>query len=222
MNNCFIEPYFQKVYWWKFSNVLSYIGDHSIEQERTYLPTSRATFLSSAGDWFYDFIEAFYPELTETIDESMIIKQPVYDIFLLLEKRFETHFVFSTDTLDATKAQLEAYHWCKKLFNVIEYTYKKYSKIIELYNSNYNDLMKQLQTTTESGSRYNDTPQQAEVNLSYEDNVYTTNLTKSKSVVNADSNTPIVKIEEIYRNYRNVLLEWLNEFESLFVEENNI
>lgn len=222
MNELYLNKcYFKKEYWWRFSNVLSSIGDGEISQESLYLAT-KAQFLTQCSDSFYDWLTALYPELCETIEENTYIKQPIYDIFMLIQKRFSEHYVFSTEENNAQKALAEMWKWLPKLFNVIEYTYKKYSKIIELYNSNYNDLMKQLESTTESGSRFNDTPQSAEVDLSFEENQFTTNLTKAKQVTHTDSNTPIVKIEEIWQNYRKVILEWLNEFESLFVEENNV
>lgn len=222
-NHIYYPPYYVKNYWWKFSNFLSYFFDGNIENEAdfTYTP-SRTDFMNALGDWAYDGLEAQYPNLCETINDNMVIKQPVYDVFLQLEKRFADHYIFSTEHDDGQEARNQAYKFFKKLFNVIEYTYQKYAKIIELYQTNYNTLMRELQTETESGSRYNDTPQSKEVDLSFEENQYTTNLTKSKSLTKTDSNTPIVKIEEIMRNYRNIVLEWLNEFDSLFVEEHNV
>lgn len=219
LNKCL----FEKEYWWKFSNFLSYFFDGNIKNEKDKLiPATPEEFHRQLSDNMYFNVISQYPELCVADGEDLTIKQPVCDIFVLLMKRFADHYVFKTKTDSETEAQEEAYKFAKKLFNVIEYTYKKYSKIIELYNSNYNDLMKQLESTTESGSRFNDTPQSAEVDLSFEENQFTTNLTKTKQVTRTDSNTPIAKIEEIWQNYRKVILEWLNEFESLFVEENNV
>ena len=220
MNNSILYPYFEEQYWWKFSNVLSWLDEHSILLEREYVNFTRS--LSSWDDSFYDFITAIYPELVEEVEGVSYLKQPVYDIFMLLQKRYYGHYVFKTRAEDSDEATKQAWIWLKKLFNTIEYTYKKYAKVIELYNSNYNALMKQLEATTESGSRFNDTPQQKEVSLSYEDNEYTTTLTKMKSVSKSDSDTPIRKIEEIIQNYRNILLIWLNEFDGLFIKEENV
>lgn len=222
MNNPILFPYFENEYWWKFANVLSYMNAHSIMLEEDYI--NKGTDIDTwAGEWFSELLSDLYPFAIEyDEDDNMFIKQPIYDIFKLIEKRYSQHYVFKTRHEDADEAQAEAYKWTKKLFNVIEYTYKKYSKIIELYNDNYSTLMKQLENTTESGSRFNDTPQQKEVNLSFESNEYTTSLTKLKSVSRSDSDTPINKIEEIIRNYRNILLIWLDEFDGLFVKEGNV
>lgn len=223
MNDIYYNKcYFEKECWWKFANVLSYIHSHSILLEEDFINEDRAVD-TWGSEWFMELLDTQYPFALETDDqENVFLKQEIYDLFRQLQKRFSQHYVFATRAENADDAEIEAKKWTKKLFNVIEYTYKKYSKIIELYNSNYNDLMKQLESTTESGSRFNDTPQSAEVDLSFEENQFTTNLTKAKQVTRADSNTPIAKIEEIWQNYRKVILEWLNEFESLFVEENNV
>ena len=212
---CLNKSYFEKEYWWSFASVIGILLDNSlVEHEvRIFTGTTLYNYLDDRTT-----IPQDYPSL---VNESKFI-QPVVDIFNLIEKRFIHHYVFSTKVNNQDEVVKEVQKWLYKLFNVIEYTYKKYSKIIELYTSNYNDLMKQLESTTESGSRFNDTPQSEEVNLSFEENQFTTNLTKAKQVTHTDSNTPIAKIEEIWQNYRKVILEWLNEFESLFVEENNL
>lgn len=223
MNELFLNKcYFEKEYWWKFANVLSYIHDHAILLELDFINEDRDVG-EWGSEWFKELLENQYPFAVQyDSEDNMLLKQEIYDLFRLLQKRFSQHYVFATRAESADEAQSEAQKWTKKMLNVAEYTYKKYSKIIELYNSNYNDLMKQLESTSETGSRFNDTPQSAEVNLSFEENQFTTNLTKIKNVTRTDSNTPIVKIEEIWQNYRKVILEWLNEFESLFVEENNL
>lgn len=221
MSNCiYYPPFYEHNYWWNFKNILNYfIAKDTILEEASISNVS-------PRDLYLDLdeidLDGIYADLIETKNNVEVVKQPIVDVFNLLQKRFANHYCFSTLEQTELAGEKGATEFLIKLFNVIEYTYKKYSKIIDLYNENYATLMRQLETTTESGSRFNDTPQQAEVSLSYEDNVYTTNLTKSKSVTSADSNTPIVKIEEIMRNYRNILLEWLNEFDSLFVEEHNI
>ena len=221
-NKCF----FEKQYWWRFSNILSMLDDRSILLEKDFVNFNREDLYYACDGELGDFLDVEFPSFTEevVVDDVPTKKviQPIYDIFMLLQKRFAQHYVFSTRAEDADEAKIEAWKFIRKLFNVMEYTYKKYSKIIELYDSNYNDLMKLLESTSEGGSRFNDTPQSAEVNLSFEENQFTTNLTKTKQTTRTDSNTPIVKIEEIWQNYRKVILEWLNEFESLFVEENNL
>lgn len=225
MNNPILFPYYENKYWWKFANVLSWLNERSILLEKDFVNWDKVSLLNTT-DSFYDFLTTLYPELCTTtmVDDAEVecVKQPIYDIVMLLQKRYFNHYIFETHREDSDEAIEKSWEWLKKLFNTIEYTYKKYSKIIELYTDNYNTLMKQLENTTESGSRFNDTPQQKEVNLSFESNEYTTSLTKLKSVSRSDSDTPINKIEEIIRNYRNILLIWLDEFDGLFVKEGNV
>lgn len=213
LNDPIYNPKFEKRYWWNFEEVIE-IGGISGD-----IPWSDEQIYS----FLYNFnLEDLFSSLKKSNYEKVI--QPVVDIFNLIYKRFADHYCFETDTdvLSTTEKRINAQYFVIKLFNVIEYTYKKYQKVIDLYNDNYATLMRELSMTTESGSRYNDTPQEDEVSLSYEENRFTTNLTKSKSVTTRDSDTPIAKIEEIFRNYRNVLLDWLNEFDSLFVEVHNV
>lgn len=220
MNNPILYPYYENQYWWKFANVLSWLNEHSILLEDDFIEVEND--FEGFSEWFFSLVFDQYKELYEEIEGVPYLKQPVLDIFNLLQKRYVEHYVFKTRGENAEEAEKEAHLWVKKLLNTIEYTYKKYSKVIDLYNDNYNALMKQLESTSESGTRFNDTPQQKEVSLSFEDNEYTTNLTKMKSVSKSDSDTPVNKIEEIIRNYRNILLIWLDEFDGLFVKEGNV
>lgn len=219
LNNVIYNPKFEKEYWWKLANVRSAWDTDDVCIESPIAQYTPATVYEK----LYDMdMEDNYPSLITGTGANIKVIQPVADIINLIVKRFNDHYCFCTSDDTQASGYKEAKAFTYKLFNLIEYTYKKYQKVIDLYNDNYATLMRELSMTTESGSRYNDTPQEAEVSLSYEENQFTSNLTKSKTVTTRDSDTPIAKIEEIFRNYRNVLLDWLNEFDSLFVEVHNV
>lgn len=150
------------------------------------------------------------------------VATPVKEILNLVMKRYWNHYCFAISNQEAEEAREEATKFLIKLLNVIEHTYERYGTLLNLYASNKADLMKKLESVSENGTIFSDTPQDDEVDIDEINPKIATTLTQGKSKVSSDSNTPIMKLKEIERNYSDVLLNWVNEFDSLFIEENNI
>ena len=78
--------------------------------------------------------------------------------------------------------------------------------------------MDKLNSTIEFNSKYNDTPQNAG---NMDSDPYTTNTTRTKSTTESDSNTLMARLNEIQNSYRNLYMDWVNEFDGLFVDHLN-
>lgn len=137
----------------------------------------------------------------------------------------------------------------KKVINKIDYTYQKYSTLLGAYESQKAHLLDKL-NRTRSGNRsvsqsgqnaensvqiYNDTPQTTDVVATMSENQYVSDLTKNsvagstassgsdtyQEAESWDNATMIARLNEIENQYSNVWMNWLNEFDELFVEEVN-
>ena len=138
-----------------------------------------------------------------------------------------------------------------KLTNIMYYTYDKYANLLSLYQNNANALMGKLQRITSgtigntgtqsmSGStsdirKDNDTPQGSG---DFDDDTHTSFLSKgsgsssttrtdnlqtsSSTTESWDSEYLMDKLKKIQDSFRNVMLDWINEFRILFIEGGNV
>lgn len=92
-----------------------------------------------------------------------------------------------------------------KVFAWINQTYPKYQKLLELYSSQEDSLLKQL--TSSSRTLFNDTPQ---AGGNFETDPYVTNATLVQT--KADTTTPMARLKEIQDNITNYYKEWADSF----------
>ena len=97
-----------------------------------------------------------------------------------------------------------------KFYVWINQTYPKYSKLINLYESQENDLLKQLESS--SKTLFNDTPQ---AGGDFTTDPYITNATQVKT--STDTATPIARLKEVQDNITNYYKEWADEFEKFII-----
>lgn len=138
-----------------------------------------------------------------------------------------------------------------KLTNIMYYTYDRYANLLSLYQNNANALLGKLKritsgeianTGTQSmeGSasdirKDNDTPQGSG---DFSDDTHTSFLSKGSSTSGSertdnlktessteeewDSEYLMDKLKKIQDSFRNVMLDWINEFRILFIEGGNV
>ena len=123
------------------------------------------------------------------------------------------------------------------LANVMNFTYEKYSLILDAYDVSKTDLLAGVKSTVEAYSsgansgdqRFNDTPQNENTGGIYNGDNYNTTVTKSSGTSSAtatetrfdDRELLIDRLEKIGNKYESILLRWSNEFNKLFMMEVN-
>ena len=131
----------------------------------------------------------FYEEAVETETIVMPDWADIDDIPLSNETRLRTGAKF--------------YVW-------INQTYPKYSKLIDLYESQENDLLKQLESS--SKTLFNDTPQ---AGGDFTTDPYVTNATQVNT--STDTATPMARLKEVQDNIVNYYKKWADEFEKFII-----
>ena len=117
-------------------------------------------------------------------------------------------YVVRTENEDTVE---QAYiDWMTDFVYILDLTYNKYKKLIELYQSEENNLMKQLEST--GVVKFNDTPQNTG---NFEGDDYTTNVSTTTS--KTDSGTIISRLSEIRALYDDIYTAWSNEFKHFFI-----
>ena len=97
------------------------------------------------------------------------------------------------------------------MMSIMEQSYDRYSTLLK----NYADQKANLLNKVEAITRFNDTPQDSG---EFADDRHTTHITTSKN----DYDTLMARINEIDRDYRNLLKDWTEEFSVLFIHEEGL
>lgn len=110
-------------------------------------------------------------------------------------------------------------HAINNVLNIIELTAPKYIPILKQNKIYSTDPIAQIKSKTTGKSRFNDTPQnEGEFN----DEEHATNVTESESESFVDSGSIMERLEAMFKGFRSIILEWSNEFNSLFYKEEEI
>ena len=135
----------------------------------------------------------------------------------LVVKRFIDHYCFYTTGSEFSVDKQK--NFIAKMITILEMTSPRYLKLLEVYASADAELLSPVEITSEGLTRFNDTPQDEG---DFANDEHTTNLTQDSRTTTNDLDTKMGRIREIESNYNNLLLNWSNEFDSLFIEEENI
>ena len=197
------RPKYEERFFWSFKEIL----DPTSSKEEFNL--SNADILT---------IALAMPNYTSPLIENNNWKEAnVSKLLDLIVKRF--HSFICVETISSEFSIEKRNNFIAKLLAVVEMTSPRYLKLLELYTSQANNLLAPVQTESNSKNRFNDTPQN---NGTYEEDPFTTNISFLDSISKTDVDTIMGRLREIEGNYNNVLLNWSNEFQSLFIEEDNI
>lgn len=229
-----------------------------------YISSNRARPIFNE-DGFFDLIydcgytiSAYYKPSFIVVEEG----QETYDsiietLFNQVLARYQDHYFYIGEKIDNFLAEDYEKQFAR-LLRIADYTYPKYKTMLDLYESQKSHLMDKLaQITAESSqssqsenhsesdvendtTKINDTPQDTDVQATFEGNQYVSELHKAQrnkssqgasgvsgsgSVsrqVSSDPSTIIERLHEIDRKYNLVMFRWVNEFDKLFIEEGNV
>ena len=153
------------------------------------------------------------------------IRNYISDLFQKLYGRYWKEYIFSLDTDSVAGSE---YNDAKKEFftklgTIITNTYDRYAKLLDTYTSELSKLLDGVKTTTQGIGSFNDTPQNIQTSQDdYSGDSHISNISKSSAVATSDLDTKMGRIDEIQRKLRNIWKDWLEEFESLFLERGNV
>lgn len=142
---------------------------------------------------------------------------PVLNIF---GQRYHDHFITSypIDATDAEKADA-VLGALKLLCGVLNNTYVRYIPMLTAFKAKETDLLAKIAVTSSAVARFNDTPQDGGM---YDDDDHTTNITQSNATSESDNVTPVMRLDEIRRMWRNIQKEWVDEIGRVTIEGGNL
>lgn len=185
--------------------------------------------LSSSSEFFSDknfyLWQGFYSSLASITSIIDIGDYTIYDLFFAIIFRFYKNpiarFVLRYPGEEITnEVKFEAFQeFLIRLLNKAVETVNYYLNLMTIYENEKNNLLNQVQTSSSSTNKYNDTPQNNNSSGTFEGDNYLTNYSKYESQTSTDFDTIMGRIEEIQQKYRNIFSDWVNEFRSIFYEE---
>ena len=189
----------------------------------------QSPFVTFVSNWFtqlltnqgLSILKDFPTEITSTtintiIDELMEnvynrhANDYIYEVYVGIDENYTLDFT------DFPKG-------IRKILQVLENTLPKYIPMF-IQNKKYSsDPVAPIKSKSEGKNRFNDTPQNKQVSgQEYYDNDYTTNITLSESEQEVDTGSIVSRLDEMFKNYRSILLEWSNEFNQVFLKEEQL
>ena len=108
-----------------------------------------------------------------------------------------------------------AYHFILLLND----THERYTTILNEYASAKAHLMDKVKSETASSRKHNDTPQNSNALEPYQGDDYISDFTKFETENSTDMATKMARLKEVEDGYNNVMAEWVEEFERIFLEE---
>lgn len=160
----------------------------------------------------------YFPSVVQLSGGVLVWSNTHYEkVMDLVMKRYREHYVFWTkdDQPNPDKGEV----FVSKLIYLLEMTAPRYLKLLEVYASASAQLLNPVEITSSGTTRFNDTPQDSG---DFSSDSHTTNLTEDSRTTTNDLDTKMGRIREIESSYNNLLLNWSNEFDKLFIEEANI
>ena len=97
-----------------------------------------------------------------------------------------------------------------------------YLYLLDAYKSQEDALLDEIKSTNVLVNMTNDTPQNENVDGIYEGEDYMSTFSKQTSESMSNYGTPMSRLIEIQRNYRNLLDRWVNEYNDMFIDGGNI
>ena len=112
--------------------------------------------------------------------------------------------------------------WGYNFVSKLNLTFEYYAPLLKFYRDNKTNLMNDITSTSKNKIKFNDTPQNANASSVYEGDDYITNFTSTDNESSSELNSKIMRLKEIQDHYKNVMADWVNEFEKLFIERNDV
>ena len=144
------------------------------------------------------------------------------ELFIHVYDRYWREYcLFTENEVGTSEAEVvEAWFpfWLK-FYNILQWTKEKYETLISYYRGNLTKLMDDVKTTSRGTSRFNDTPQGSG---DFSDDPHTSSINQNNSTYEDEKDTKVQRLREIQDKMNNVMLDWVNEFDKLFVHESEI
>lgn len=155
-----------------------------------------------------------YVDITNDICSELI-----FDIITRYYRMYAFYIVtYADEEPSEEELGIARLKWVYRFLSILKKTYPYYNALITAYNNASTELMADISTSVKTASTFNDTPQNINTGDIYEGDEYISNYGKTEQVSTTPLTTKMARLEEIQRNYKRVMSDWVEEFRPLFLE----
>ena len=194
--------------------VLSELNGSAINEYSYRFGNSLVSLCVSAFGWTNNTIDSSWKNFVffEVNMASYKLNSIAENLLNALYVRFKNSFCVFTNS----EFNKESKAFLFSIMIKLNMNFNYYKTIISYYESAQNDLLNQINTTSNSLVRFNDTPQEEG---DFANDEHTTSINQSETSTSTDLNSPIMRLKEIQDHYKRTLEDWLNEFKIFFRED---
>lgn len=191
----------------------------------TYEPTT-PNDKNTNVEWFSNMLSA--ADLKYNINglnaniTDATIKSIVNSLMTIVYNRHFDEYMYSMDMEWDEDLSLTTSHFpyaMKDLINVLNLTAPKYIPLFRAFSDKSSDPIAKVESITTGSARYNDTPQDEG---DFANDEHTTNITQTSSSQQVDAGSIMTRLAELYRDFKSIILEWSNEFDKIFLREEQL
>ena len=157
---------------------------------------------------------------------SDITSNTIYnELFSLVLGKYENHAIIKIEKYiyeaepNSSEKEIGLKNFFYKYVSLLNDTYEYYTTLLSQYKEAKAHLMEDVKASSTSKVKFNDTPQSANTEGIYEGDDYITHFTKTEGENSSPLNTKIMRLKEIQDNYRDLMSEWVRDFERIFYTE---
>lgn len=179
-----------------------------------------------ASDWFSQFLSNYDLELAvngvSQYISNDLIKDIVDALMTIVYQRHSEDYIYHVELAlheDYELKNEDFYKYVQTLINVIDLTIPRYIPLLQAQEFYSVDPVAPLKSVSKGRTRYNDTPQSMGI---WDDEEHASNLSNSESETEVDSGSIVSRLDEAYKNWRSIILEWANEFNQCFIKEEQL
>ena len=176
-------------------------------------------------DWFTKLIEvgdlefAVYT-LSEFFTDSLI-NTIVNALMGVVYNRHANDIISWVDNIEDEEDGYEdaMYKALTKIIGVIDLTLPRYIPLLQQNEYASTDPIAPVSSVSKNKTRFNDTPQDGG---DFNNDSHATNVSESENETSVDSASLMERLDQLFKNFRSIILEWSNEFNQLFFKEEQI
>ena len=138
------------------------------------------------------------------------------------EYLFKIEKYFNEDEPSLSEIDQVMNDWLINYLNLVAQTYEYYMTLLSIYDDEKANLMEDIKAISKNKVKFNDTPQNPNTADVYEGDDYITHFTSTEGETSSPLMSKMMRLKEIQDHYKNLIADWVNEFEKLFIEGENL
>lgn len=179
--------------------------------------------VNTSATWFTDALAEYELKYNIVGLDSSFTDADVKDIVnVLMTQVYNRHskdYFYKVDEDKEQPSQSDFDNAMIKLINVINMTAPRYIPMLKQFKEASKDPIKPVSSTSTGVTKFNDTPQDEG---DFGDDEHNTNITNSTNTTTADSDSLMNRLEQMFKNFRSLILDWTNDFNILFFKEEQL